>query len=144
MSISFLFLGPTALFGFKPYEDLWPTLVSLVGLGSFQPFAQVPLYERFITYGRHAHPGWFVLFVFVSFFVYFWFVLLVCICFLFVCFFVCLFLFCFLFCLFVFYLIIFALFFRCFCAAKFVLLFVFFCLFFVYFLLDFEQQSLFY
>ena len=56
MGVTFLFLGPSSLFGFKHYANIWPTLVSLWALGVFWAFAMVPTYERFITYATFAHP----------------------------------------------------------------------------------------
>ena len=55
MGGSFLVLGPAALFGLQPYEQLWPTLVCLGTLALFNAFAFVPSYERFISYAKYTH-----------------------------------------------------------------------------------------
>ncbi len=56
MAGSCLFLGPSPLIGLKPYEQLWPTLVSFGAIGFFNAFALVPSNERFITYATYARP----------------------------------------------------------------------------------------
>ena len=57
MGLSCLFLGPMPLFGIKPYETLWPTLVSLGALGIFWAAAMVPSYDKFVHYATYALPN---------------------------------------------------------------------------------------
>ena len=56
MGLSFFFLGPSAMLGLKPYQNLWPFYVSLGANGVFWAFSAVPAYERFIHYATQARP----------------------------------------------------------------------------------------
>ena len=56
MTMSYTFLGQSALMDMKEHKYLWPTLVGLVGVGTFWAIGMVPSYDRFIHYAKCSRP----------------------------------------------------------------------------------------